>query len=153
MILTGKFLSVFLTVLVQVVVLMALGRLVFGFHWGQPSTAGLVAVCAVLVAASFGIFVNSLMKDMRHGGVIFGGLLTISGMLGMIGVFVQGNAAAAQLSATASLFVPQGWVVRGFLQSMNNQPFSQVLLTCAVMLSWAAIFFIAGVWRFSRRYV
>jgi len=84
--------------------------------------------------------------------VLFGGVLTVTGMLGMISIFATGSPAAAQMGDTVSLLVPQGWAVRGLMQSMNSEPFSDLLVTTLVLLVWSAAFFTIGVWRFNRRY-
>jgi ABC-type transport system involved in multi-copper enzyme maturation permease subunit len=59
---------------------------------------------------------------------------------------------AARLGDTVSLLVPQGWAVRGLMQSMSGEQVSTVLVTALVMLVWSAVFFIVGVLRFNRRY-
>jgi ABC-2 type transport system permease protein len=151
-ILTGKFLAVFLTVLVQVVVLLAVARLVFGIQWGQPALVVLAAAGIVFSAASFGICVNSFLKSTKQSGVLFGGVLTVTGMVGMISIFFQGSPTAAQLGETVSLLVPQGWAVRGLLQAMNGAPAGESGLTVLALLGWSAAFFIIGVWRFNKRY-
>ncbi|MFZ5879272.1 MAG: ABC transporter permease [Chloroflexota bacterium] len=152
-ILTGKLLSVFLTVLVQVSVLLAAARLLFGIQWGQPVPLILAAAGIILSASSFGVFINSFLKDTKQGGVVFGGVLTVTGMMGMIKIFAMNSPAAAQFGDTVSLLVPQGWAVRGLMQSMQGEPASAVLLTALAALAWSAAFFLVGVWRFNRRYV
>src|SRR3990172_9148867 len=151
-ILSGKFLAVFLTVLVQVVVLLVAARLIFGIQWGDFLPAALTAVGTVFSASSLGIFVNSFLKNTRQGGVLFGGVLTMTGMIGMIGIFAMNSPAAARLGDTVSLLVPQCWAVPGLLQAMNGQPVTSVLITALVMLAWSATFFAIGVWRFNKRY-
>lgn len=151
-ILTGKFLAVFLTVLVQVVVLLVAARLIFRIEWGELPAVALVVAGTVIIAASFGIFFMSLLKNAKQGGAIFGGVLTVTGMIGMISIFAQGSPTAQQLGSTASLLVPQGWAVRGLVQAMNGLPVVDVLLTTLVMLVWSAVFFTVGVLRFNRRY-
>jgi len=151
-ILSGKFLAVFLTVLVQVAVLLTAARLIFGIQWGDFLPVALIAAGIVFSASAFGIFVNSFLKNTRQAGVLFGGVLTMTGMLGMIGIFAMNSPAAAQMSDTVSLLVPQGWAVRGLLQAMNGQPVSSVLVSALVMLAWSAVFFLIGVWRFNKRY-
>lgn len=151
-ILTGKLLSVFLTVLVQAVVLLVAARLIFRIEWGDLRSVALAGAGTVLIASSFGVFFMSLLKGTRQGGVVFGGVLTVTGMIGMISVFVQGSPAAQQLGNTVSLLVPQGWAVRGLMQAVNGLPVTDVLLTTLVTLGWSAAFFVAGVWRFNRRY-
>jgi ABC-type transport system involved in multi-copper enzyme maturation permease subunit len=152
-ILTGKFLAVFLTVIVQVVVLLIAGSLIFRIRWGALSDLAVLVLGVVLSASSFGIFINSLLKDTKQGGMIFGGVLTLSGMVGMISVFAVSSPSAAVLGNTVSLIVPQGWAARALLQVMRGAPFSALLATSAVMLAWSAVMFTVGVWRFNHRYV
>lgn len=152
-ILSGKFLAVFLTVLVQMIVLLIAARLIFRIEWGGLAPVALMTAGVVLSASSFGIFINSMLKNTKQSGAVFGGVLTMTGMIGMISVFAVNSPAATRLGNSVSLMVPQGWAVRALLQSMNRQPVADVLLTTLVMLAWGAVFFIAGVWRFNHRYV
>jgi ABC-2 type transport system permease protein len=152
-ILTGKLLSVFMTVAVQVIVLLAAARLIFGIQWGEPLQVGLVALGIIFSASSFGIFVNSFLKTTKQGGVIFGGVLTVTGMIGMISIFTMNAPGAAVMSETVSLLVPQGWAIHGLMQSMNGEPVSQSLISFLVLIGWSVAFFIIGVMRFNRRYL
>jgi ABC-2 type transport system permease protein len=151
-ILSGKFLAVFLTVLVQVVVLIVVSQLIFDIRWGQPGLVALAAAGIVLIASTFGICINSFLKNTKQSGVLFGGVLTITGMLGMISIFAMNSPAAARLGDTVSLLVPQGWAVRGLFQVMNGAPAGAVRLTALATLAWSMAFFAIGVWRFDRRY-
>ena len=152
-ILSGKFLAVFMTVFVQILVLLIAARLLFHIQWGSLPFVVLITVGIVFVASTFGIFINSFLKTTRQGGIVFGGVLTMTGMIGMIGIFARSSPNAAKLADSVSLFVPQGWAVRGILQTIENQPVSDVLFTTLVMLAWSAVFFAIGVWRFNHRYV
>jgi ABC-2 type transport system permease protein len=152
-ILTGKLLSVFMTVCTQVVVLLIAARLIFRIQWGDLPSVALTAVGIIFSASSFGVFVNSFLKTTKQAGVLFGGVLTVTGMLGMISIFAMGAPSAAQLGDTVSLLVPQGWAIRGLMQSMNGEPVNSVLVTALAMLAWSIAFFIIGVLRFNRRYV
>jgi linearmycin/streptolysin S transport system permease protein len=151
-ILSGKLLSVFMTVSIQVVVLLIAARLIFGIQWGDFLPVALTAVGTVCSASSFGVFVNSFLKSSKQGGVLFGGVLTVTGMVGMISVFALNSPTAARMGNTVSLLVPQGWAIRGLLQTMNAEPVGSVLLTMLVMLAWSIAFFAIGVWRFNKRY-
>ena len=151
-ILTGKLLSVFLTVGVQVVVLLIAARLIFGIEWGALFPVVLTALGTIFSASSFGILVNSFLKNTKQAGVLFGGVLTITGMVGMMSIFAMGSPGAARLGNTASLLVPQGWAIRGLMQSMNGEPVNAVMVTALVMLVWSVAFFSIGVMRFNRRY-
>jgi len=152
-ILTGKLLAVFMTVCAQVVVLLVAARLIFGIQWGSLLAVTLTAAGIILSASSFGIFVNSFLKNTKQAGVLFGGVLTVTGMVGMIEIFAAGSPSAAHLGETVSLLVPQGWAIRGLMQSMNGEPVSSAMVTALAMLVWSAAFFIVGVLRFNRRYV
>lgn len=151
-ILGGKFLAVFLTVLAQVITLMIAARLIFQIDWGALEFVAPVAAGIVFIASSFGICINSFMKDTKQSGVLFGGVLTMTGMLGMISIFALNSPSAALLSETVSLLVPQGWAVRGLMQMMTGKSTSDILLTVLAMFVWSAAFFVIGVWRFNKRY-
>jgi ABC-2 type transport system permease protein len=151
-ILSGKFLSVFMTVSVQVTVLLIAAKLMFGVQWGDLPAVLLAALGIILSASSFGIFVNSFLKTTKQGGAIFGGVLTVTGMLGMISIFAMNSPNAAQLGDTVSLLVPQGWAIRGMMHAMNGEPLSSVVINTLVLLVWSSVFFIVGVLRFNKRY-
>jgi ABC-2 type transport system permease protein len=151
-ILTGKLIAVFLTVLVQVIVLIIAARLIFGIQWGAPVPVAMAAAGTVFIASSFGIFINSLLKSTKQGGTVFGGVLVMTGMLGMVSIFDINSPTAARLGNTVSLLVPQGWAIRGLLQAMNGAPVVDLVLTTLVMLVLSAAFFVIGVWRFNKRY-
>lgn len=152
-ILSGKFLAVLLTVGLQIGVTLLAGQLLFQMHWGAPAAVAAVALGLVMSASAFGICVNSFLKDTRQSGAIFGGLLTMTGMVGMIRVFGMGNPDTQGLTQAVSQLVPQGWAIRGMLQAMGGEPLSAVLLSSGVMLAWAALFFAIGLLRFRRRYL
>ena len=150
-VLASKFLAVGLTVMVQMVVLFILGRLIFGIAWGSILPVALVIFGVILAAAAFGIFINSMLKSTKQSGLIFGGLLTVLGMLGGIPIFVAGSS-TADTFAKVSLIEPVGWAVRGLLQNMHNAPLGDVALTFLALVAWSILFFIIGVLRFQKRY-
>jgi hypothetical protein len=76
-------------------------------------------------------------------GVLFGGVLTVSGMLGMIRVFATNS--PGSVVDIVSLLVPQGWAIRGIVGSMHGETVSSLLITSLVLLAWSVVFFIVGV--------
>ena len=150
-ILGGKFLAVGLTVLVQVTVLLLVANLIFRIQWGSLLSISLTAVGIVACAASFGIFLTSLLKSTKQGGIVYGGLLTVTGMVGMMSIFT-GNTQTPTSGSIIPLLMPQGWAVRGLLLSMNNSAIGEVLLTLVVLLALSLVFFIIGMLRFQKRY-
>jgi ABC-2 type transport system permease protein len=151
-VLGGKFLAVGLTVLVQMTVLLILGRLIFAIQWGSLLPLALVTLCTVLAAATFGIFVMSLLKSTRQSGTVLGGLLTVTGMLGMVKIFTMGSPTSPAWADIASLFAPQGWAVRGLSQVMSAAAIGDILLTCLALIGMSIVFFLIGVLRFQKRY-
>ena len=150
-ILAGKFLAVGLTVMIQMIVLLILGRLIFGIPWGDLLPVALVTIGTILSAASFGIFLNSLLKSTKQSGLVFGGLLTLIGMLAGMPIFMRGSSGADTFS-TIALLVPPGWAVRGLLQSLNCAPLQDVLISFLGLTAWSIVMFVAGVLRFQKRY-
>jgi ABC-2 type transport system permease protein len=151
-ILAGKFLAVVITVFVQVVVLIIAASLIFKVEWGNPLYVILIALGTVLAASAFGVFANSLIKSTKQGGAIYGGLLTVTGMLGMIKIFTMGVTNPSPRLDLVSLLVPQGWAVRGMLQNSAGAQPTEILFTLAILLTWSIVFFSIGAWRFHRRF-
>ncbi|HTX91559.1 MAG TPA: ABC transporter permease [Anaerolineales bacterium] len=151
-VLGGKFLAVGLTVVVQMTTLLILGHFIFAIQWGAFWPLALVTLGTILAASTFGIFVMSLLKSTKQAGAVLGGVLTVTGMLGMVKIFTMGSPATPAWADLASSFVPQGWAVRGLSQVMNAEPLGHVLLTCAVLLGMSIVFFAIGVLRFQKRY-
>jgi ABC-2 type transport system permease protein len=150
-VLGGKFLAVGLTVLVQTTVLLILGRLLFGFSWGALFPVVLVTLGTMLAAATFGIFINSLLKSTKQAGLIFGGLLTLLGIVGGLPVFAVGSNSVDTL-VKVSLIEPVGWAVQGLLKAMKGGQVQELLLTFGVLAAWSVVFFVVGVLRFQKRY-
>jgi ABC-2 type transport system permease protein len=152
-ILTGKFLAIGMTILVQIVVLVLFGRLVFGIRWGKFLPVALMTVGVVMAASTFGIFVMSWVKNTRQAGVIYGGVVTVTGMLGMIRTFTFDAPNVPKSLDTITLLVPQGWVLRGYSMAMlEGGTLGRFLLIFAVLMIWSGVFFIVGRARLQRRF-
>jgi ABC-2 type transport system permease protein len=151
-ILTGKFLGVLITVSAQVIILLIAARLIFQVNWGSWQAITLMSVCIILNASAFGIFINSLLKNSKQAGAVFGGVLTLTTWVGAMPIFLGFAGNTNPAINTVSLTMPQGWIVRMLMDGANNAPLSQILLSALVTLAWTAVFFIVGIARFQRRY-
>ena len=152
-VLSGRMIATFGTLILQVVVLLVASALLFNVYWGQPAPMVLVAASMIVLSASFGLFVTSLLKDTRQSGIVYGGVLTMMGMVGMIGIFTaQVPGATTRALEIVSLLVPQGWAVRAWQLIQAGGGVGDVLVTLLVMLALAAIFFTVGELRFRKRF-
>ncbi len=149
-ILAGKFASIFVLVSVQAIVLMAASSLVFHINWGQPLPVALVVLGLVVVAAGFGLFVMSFVKNSRQSGPVLGGALTVTGMLG--GLFTVAVPTMPAAFNTLSQLMPQGWALRGWKLALDGGALNDVLLPAAVMLVLGAAFFAFGAMKFQKRF-
>ncbi|MGA9347400.1 MAG: ABC transporter permease [Anaerolineae bacterium] len=149
-ILGGKFLAVFVTIIVQVIVTMIAGRIIFGVRWGEPLPVALAALGLVVVAAGSGVLLMSFLKSTRQTGPVMGGVLTITGMAG--GLFTTGFPSLPAAFETATLFVPQGWAMRGWKLALAGGGVNDVLLPAVVTLGIGIVFFVIGAFVFRKRF-
>ena len=149
-ILSGKFLGVLVTIIIQAALLIVAAHFLFDIQWGQPATVLIIAAGNLILAAGFGIFIMSFIQNSRQTGPVLGGGLTITGMLG--GLFTNGMPNLPKALDTARLFVPQGWAMRGWELSLSGAGPSEVLTTVLVMLASGLAFFAVGVLQFRRRF-
>jgi ABC-2 type transport system permease protein len=151
-ILRGKYISVMLTIIVQIAVLLTFGYLVFNIQWGDLLSVILVSLGTTLTAAAFGVFLISWMKSTRQAGFMIGGVMTILGMAGMMPIFTFGMPNPPALLYTISHLVPQGWAVEGLQITMSGGGLSDVWMNLLVLLIWTVALFSIGVVRFRNRF-
>jgi len=151
-ILNGKALTGVLTAAIQVIVLMIFGHFIFGIDWGALLPLIMAIAGIVLAAAATGLFLVSLMQNTRQGGFIFGGVLTVTGMLGLIPVFTSGVPNQPQSLQTVSLLVPQGWAMRSLEVAQGGGTVTDMLPVFAGLLAWALVLGFIGQRRLQRRF-
>ena len=149
-ILGGKFVGIFLMVIVQVTVVMIIASLLFKITWGDPVMVLLSIVGLVICAAGFGLFLLSFIKNTRQAGPMLGGVLTVTAMLGGLYSMTVPNAPA--FMDTISLFMPQGWVIRSWKLTLNGGQLIDVLLPVLVAVAIGAVLFGIGTLNFRKRY-
>ena len=148
-ILMGKFLAVFLTVLLQGVVLLIAGRLIYGIHWGNPGAIALALFGQMVASVGLAVLLVSFIKTSKQAGPIFGGALTGLGMLS--GLFTT-NIAMPESFNTIANFTPQGWVLKAWERSLSGQPASELVIPCLVLLAMGVAMFAIGALMFRKRY-
>jgi ABC-2 type transport system permease protein len=150
-ILAGKFLAVFITVIVQGLVLMIAGHYVFGITWGEPAGVALALTGQVIAATGLGVLLISVVKTSRQGGPVLGGGLTALGMLGGLFTANMPNALPAAMNTIAN-FTPQGWVLKTWNIVMAGGSVNDILVPFAVMLGMGIVMFIIGAMLFRKRF-
>jgi linearmycin/streptolysin S transport system permease protein len=145
----GKFLAIVLTLAVQVTVLVAAGRLLFGIRWGQPATVALLVVGLTVAAAGFGVFLMLFVKATRQLGPVMGLTVSLTGMLG--GLIPTGDPSQPGVFDKISLILPHGWAMHGWRLAVNGATPAEICLPVAVMLAFGAVLFVIGVLAFQRR--
>jgi ABC-2 type transport system permease protein len=148
-ILAGKFLAVFLLVVVQGIVLIVAAHFAFGIRWGDPLPVVLALSGQVAAATGLGALLISFVQTSRQGGPVLGGGLTALGMLG--GLFTA-NINMPEAFTRLAFFTPQGWVIQGWKIVLNGQPLADLVLPLGVMLAMGAVMFAIGAVRFGKRF-
>ncbi|HKJ26257.1 MAG TPA: ABC transporter permease [Anaerolineales bacterium] len=151
-ILAGKLIAASLMIFVQIIVLLLFGWLVFDIHWGRLLWLALFSLTTTLAASTFGLFAISLAKDRKQAGVINGAGVTVTGMLGMAGIFMLSSPNPSQVVNNLSLLVPQGWANQAVIAMFTAQPAGEILPYMAGLLAWSAVFFYVGFRRFQKRF-
>jgi ABC-2 type transport system permease protein len=148
-VLTGKFIAVFLTVTLQTVTLLTIGRIAFNIHWGDPMGVLLAVLAQVTLATGMGVLVISLVRSTRQAGPVLGGVLTFLAMLG--GLFTSNIEMPASFTAL-SRFTPQGWVLENWKILLAGSRMESILVSFLVSIALGILFFIIGAFFFRRRY-
>jgi ABC-2 type transport system permease protein len=150
-ILAGKFLAVFITVLLQGIVLMIAGRLAFGIQWGKTVSIALALTAQVIAAAGLGVLLISFVKSTKQGGPVLGGGLTVLGMLG--GLFTA-NIPGGMPEAFNAIgnFVPQGWVLKSWRLTLDGAAAGGLLVPVAATVAMGIVMFAIGARMFRKRF-
>jgi ABC-2 type transport system permease protein len=148
-ILAGKFVAVFLTVVIQGTFLLIVGRLAFGVRWGEPGAMTLALLGQMLASVGLGVLLVSFIKTSKQAGPIFGGALTTLGMIS--GLFTTNIQMPDSFNAIGN-FTPQGWVLKAWKLSLAGQPASELVVPFVVLAVMGTVMFAIGAYLFKRRY-
>ncbi len=149
-ILGGKFLSVLVTLVLQVGVLLLAGRFIFGIQWGRPLAVALAALALVMAASGFGVFAMSFIRTTRQTGIVLGGGMVLLAMVG--GLYTAFIPDMPAVLSTIALVTPQGWAMRSWKLAMAGSSFSEVLLPAGILLVLGMAFYAASIFTFRKRF-
>ena len=145
----GKFVAVFLTVLAQAGVLLVAGRLIFGIQWGRLDVVVLLAVVTAGVAGGLALLVIAFTKNPAQAGAIGAGVYLVLALLG--GNFT-GTAQTGTTYAFIQQFTPNGWLLHGWDTAMRGGGVGDIRWQVLVPLGFAVAFFLFAVLRMRRRF-
>jgi ABC-2 type transport system permease protein len=148
-IIAGKFVSVFVTVLVQAIVLLIAGRLIFGIQWGRLDAVVLLTVVAAGVAGGLALLVISFAKTPAQAGAIGSGVYLVLALLG--GNFT-GTAQTSGVYGVVQKFTPNGWLIEGWDTTMRGGGAMDIRWQVLVPLGFAVAFFFFAVLKMRRRF-
>jgi ABC-2 type transport system permease protein len=148
-ILAGKFLYVFLIVLLQGLVLTTLAHFLFNIDWGQLGSVILSLLGQMVAAVGMAALLVSFLKSSKQAGFVFGGVLTALGMLS--GLFTTNIDMPPSFDALAK-FTPQGWTLKAWELSLAGMPPSALLLPFFILVGMGVVMFAIGATLFRRRF-
>jgi ABC-2 type transport system permease protein len=148
-ILGGKFLSIFATVLVQSILLLLAGLLIFGAHWGGFPQVALLALDGAAMSAGLAVLLISVVHNRNQAGNISAGVFLV---LALFGGNFTGNISNSGFLGVVQRVVPNGWLMRGWVTTMNGGGLRNVVVPLLAAAGFAVLFFAIGTLRFRRRY-
>ncbi len=149
LILAGKYIGVFMVVLLQAIILLVAGRLLMGAHWGPIAPVAVLAICTALVAASLGLFCVSFAKTPGQAGAVSSSIFVF---LGLVSGNFFGSVNVGGALATVRRVSPLGWLHEGWGDLLYGGSWGTVWLPMLVSVAFALVFFALSTFFFRRRY-
>jgi ABC-2 type transport system permease protein len=148
-IIAGHLLAMFLLVLGQQALLVAVGQLAFGVDYLQAPIAVLVVmVTLALWVAALGLFIGVVARGEEQ--VILFSLLAMFLFSALGGAWFPLEVTGDIFAAIGRL-LPSAWAIIGFQNIVvRGLGMASVLQPAAILSGWALFFFFLAVWRFQR---
>jgi ABC-2 type transport system permease protein len=145
--LLGTFVGQLVPAWVQMALLIGFGGLVMGIYWGGSMAGLLVLLLAFsLASVAFGTLMGTVVKTSGQAN----NLSIMSGMaMALLGGCWWPSELFPDVLLTVNKVLPTSWVMDG-LNGLMLQGFglTEVLPLAGVLLGFAVVFFLIGVWRF-----
>ncbi len=145
--LLGKLLPYYLVNLVQVTLMFAIGRLVFGMNLGHSPAALVVVTLATAAAATgLGLLVAALGKTESQ----ISGIATLLALtLAAIGGMMVPTFAMPDFMQRLAKISPHYWALQGYQDVIvRGLGLRAVTQEVSVLLGFAAVFYLLAVWKF-----
>ncbi len=145
-ILIGKFIGTFLLGLLQTAILIVFGLIVFDVPWGRDPLALVAIVFSFSLAiVSLGILFATLVRTEEQAGSAMTGAAMVMAALG--GAWWPITITPSWMQTLGHVF-PSAWAMDA-LQAiiMQGATIGEVLPQTGILLGYAVVFFVLGVWR------
>ena len=143
----GHVVAMFSVALLQQLILIACGQLLFGVDYLRAPLATLVmGVCLALWASCLGLLIGALAKKEEHV-IIF--VMAAMFLLSALGGAWFPLEVAGRAFARVGHVLPTAWAMDGFQNIvLRGLGLASVLLPAGMLLGYAVVFFGLAVWRF-----
>lgn len=148
-ILGGKYIAVFVVVLLQSVILLMAGWLLLGANWGDIGPVAALTVCGALVASSLGLLTVSFAKTAAQAGAVSSAIFVFLALIG--GNFV-GTTNIGGAFALVRRFTPNGWLLEGWDHILYGGSWDGISAPVGASLAFSLVFFAFATFFFRRRY-
>jgi len=143
-VLGGKVVGIFLTALLQLLILIGGTSLLFRLQWGDPLGVLVLVLAAAFAATGWGMIIAAILKTPGQIASVGSAVMLIFGLLG--GSFFDITMLPGWVQ-TLSLVSPNAWGTRGFLSLARGGSISSVTgPVLALFIMGALLFVIAVVW-------
>ncbi len=147
-ILAGKIFGIFLTGLVQLLILIGGTTLMFRLNWGNPLPVILMVLASVLGATGWGVLLTALLKTPGQASAIGSVVMLLFGILG--GTFTNMQMLPESIQFI-SYITPNHWGLQGFTTLASGGSLQGILTPLAWLTGMFLVLFTIGVLLFSRR--
>jgi ABC-2 type transport system permease protein len=145
--LLGSILGNVFWALVQMTLLILFGALVMKVNWAEnPAALAVMLTASALAAAAMGTMLGTLVKTEGQAG-------GLSIMLGMVMALLGGCWYPIELFPQVVRIIvkvlPTTWAMQGMMDILvRGQGVTGILPVAGILLGFAAVFFVVGIWRF-----
>jgi ABC-2 type transport system permease protein len=142
----GKVLGIYATVIVQATILIGAGALLFGVPWGQDPL-GVVLIIATfgLATTGLGVMLSTLV---RTRGQMSAATAVLAVLLSMLGGAYWPLDIVSPVMRTIAYLTPTGWAMSGLIDVVvRSQGVGQAVLPALVLAGMAALALMVGVSR------
>lgn len=144
--LLGKLLPYYLVNLIQVALMFALGKVIFGMNLGDLRALGVVTLATAAAATGLGLLVAALGKTRSQ---VSGSSILLAVTLAAIGGMMVPVYVMPKFMQTVAKISPHYWALRGYQDVIvRGLGMSAVLDEAGVLLAFAVAFYVIAVWKF-----